>query len=153
MCVFIGVIPHSSFITLCITPGYRCIRFGVKCKCTFLLIVDPTEGDIWDENANTSGTGAGHWRRAVRQVWLHGPPCSFSVMQVTSNSCLQSPSITVVIGLQAAFEKSRRLIRLIWSPLLPFVYSIVSIRSIGICVRLLHRDYSEHDLSPRSPNF
>jgi len=54
---------------------------------------------------------------------------------------------------QAAFEKSCRLIRLIWSPLLPFVYSILSIRSIWICVRLLHRDYSEHDLSARSPDF
>jgi len=31
---------------------------------------------------------------------------------------------------KAAFEKSCRLITLIWSPLLPFVYSIVSIRSI-----------------------
>jgi len=30
----------------------------------------------------------------------------------------------------AAFEKSCKLIRLIWSPLLLFVYSIVSIRSI-----------------------
>jgi len=47
----------------------------------------------------------------------------------------------------AAFEKSCRLIRLIWSPLLPFVYSIVSIQSIWICVCLLHCDYSEHDLN------
>ena len=54
---------------------------------------------------------------------------------------------------KAAFEKSCRLIRLIWSPLLSFVYSIVSIRSIWICVRLLNRDYSEHDLSARSPDF
>jgi len=53
----------------------------------------------------------------------------------------------------AAFEKSCRLIRLIWSPRLPFVYSIVSIRSIWICIRLLHRDYSEHDLNAWSPDF
>ena len=48
-----------------------------------------------------------------------------------------------------------RFISLIWSPLglLPFVYSIVTIRSIWICVRLLYRDYSEHDLNARSPDF
>ena len=56
-------------------------------------------------------------------------------------------------AVQAAFEKSCRLIRLIWSPLLPFVYSIVSIRSMWICVHLLHRDYSEHDLNAQSPDF
>ena len=54
---------------------------------------------------------------------------------------------------KAAFEKSCRLIRLIWSPLLPFDYSIISIRSIWMCVRLLHRDYSEHDLNARSPDY
>jgi len=53
------------------------------------------------------------------------------------------------ITLKAAFEKFCRLIRLIWSPLLPFVYSIVSIRSIWICVRLLHCNYSEHDSNAR----
>jgi len=59
----------------------------------------------------------------------------------------------MLVASKAAFEKSCRLIRLIWSPLLPFVYSIVSIRSIWICVRLLRRHYSEHDLSARSSDF
>ena len=51
----------------------------------------------------------------------------------------------------ATFEKSCRLNRLIWSPLLPFVYSIVSIRSI--CIHLLDHDYSTHDMNTRSPDF
>ena len=38
---------------------------------------------------------------------------------------------------RAAFEKSCRLIRLIWSPLLPFVYSIVSVRPIIVTFRHL----------------
>ena len=37
----------------------------------------------------------------------------------------------------AAFEKSCRLIRLIWSPLLPFIYSIISMRSIIVTFRHL----------------
>jgi len=65
---------------------------------------------------------------------------------------IQSRKFNILLSM-AAFEKSCRLISLIWSPLLPFVYSIETIRSIWICVRLLHRDYSEHDLNARSPDF
>ena len=75
---------------------------------------------------------------------VHFPPSIFTILRYVvffSSSWLHT-EISM-----AAFKKSCRLIRLIWSPLLPFVYSIVSIRSIWICVRLLHRDYSEHDLS------
>ena len=115
-----------------------------------------------------------HWRRAVWMVyerescvlkqqggWLTSPRLLMNELHsvltlgrltrlvVDIFSLIHTPCATSV----AAFKKLCRLIRLIWSPLLPFVYSIVSIRSIWICVRLWHRDYSEHDLSARSLDF
>ena len=127
-----------------------------------------------------SFTYAGSWRQ--RPCWADGSrvdtsscetPCrrhSSTEHQLRRTCCCrnqrqartkEAPFLTIAFPsaalsvILASFEKSFRLISLIWSPLalLPFVYSIVTIRSIWICVHLLHRDYSEHDLNARSPDF
>jgi len=67
-----------------------------------------------------SGTWSGHWPHYARLA------CGRNVCHVIW-----------LRNLQAAFENSCRLITLIWSPLLPFVYWIVSIQSIIVTFRHL----------------